>query len=31
MSIRLILMLAAVYGTLAFAEFIHDRSKSGML
>ena len=31
MSIRLLLILAAVYGTLAFAEFIHDRWKSGML
>jgi hypothetical protein len=30
-SIRLVLILAAVYGTLAFAEFIHDRWKSGML
>ena len=31
MSIRLLLILAAVYGTLAFAEFIHDRWKSRML
>ena len=30
-SIRLVLILAAVYGTLAFAEFIHDRWNSGML
>jgi hypothetical protein len=30
-SIRLVLILAAVYGTLAFVEFIHDRWKSGML
>ena len=30
-SIRLLLILAAVYGTLAFAEFIRDRWKSGML
>ena len=30
-SIRLLLILAAVYGTLAFVEFIHDRWKSGML
>jgi uncharacterized membrane protein YqjE len=31
LSIRLLLILAAVYGALAFAEFIHDRWKSGML
>jgi hypothetical protein len=31
MSIRLLLISATVYGTLAFAEFIHDRWKSGML
>jgi hypothetical protein len=31
MSIRLVLILAAVYGSLTFAEFIHDRWKSGML
>jgi hypothetical protein len=30
-SIRLVLILAVVYGTLAFAEFVHDRWKSGML
>jgi hypothetical protein len=30
-SIRLLLILTAGYGTLAFAEFIHDRWKSGML
>ena len=30
-SIRLVLILAAVYGSLTFAEFIHDRWKSGML
>jgi hypothetical protein len=30
-SIRWLLILAALYGTLAFAEFIHDRWKSGML
>ena len=31
LSVRLLLILAAVYGTLALAEFIHDRWKSGML
>jgi len=31
MSIRLLLITAAVYGTLALVEFIHDRGKSGML
>jgi len=30
-SIRLLLISAAVYGTLALAEFIRDRWKSGML
>ena len=30
-SIRLLLILAAVYGTIAFAEFIHDRWKRGLL
>jgi hypothetical protein len=30
-SIRLLLISATVYGTLAFAEIIHDRWKSGML
>jgi hypothetical protein len=30
-SIRVVLILAAIYATLAFAEFIHDRWKSGML
>ena len=31
MSIRLLLILAAVYGTLTFAEFVYERWKSGML
>ena len=31
LSVRLLLILAAVYGTLALAEFIHGRWKSGML
>ena len=30
-SIRLLLISAAAYGTLALAEFIQDRGKSGML
>jgi len=30
-SIRLLVISAAVYGTLALAEFIRDRWKSGML
>jgi uncharacterized membrane protein YjjP (DUF1212 family) len=30
-SIRLLLILAALYVTFALAEFIHDRWKSGML
>jgi len=30
-SVRLLLLLAVVYGTLALAEFIHDRWKKGML
>jgi hypothetical protein len=30
-AIRLVLILAVVYGTLTFAEFIHNRWKSGML
>ncbi len=30
-SIRLLLLLAAVYGTLALADFIRDRWKKGML
>ena len=30
-SIRLVPILAVVYGTLALAEFIHDRWKSRML
>jgi hypothetical protein len=30
-SIRLVPVLAVVYGTLALAEFIHDRWKSRML
>ena len=31
MSVRLLLISATMYGTLAFAEFIHGRWKSGML
>ena len=30
-SIRLLLLVAAVYGTLALADFIYDRWKKGML
>jgi uncharacterized membrane protein YqjE len=30
-SIRLLLLLAVVYGTLALADFIRDRWKKGML
>jgi uncharacterized membrane protein YbhN (UPF0104 family) len=30
-SVRLLLILAAVYGTMALAEFIRDRWKNGML
>jgi uncharacterized membrane protein YqjE len=30
-SIRLLLILAALYGTLAFADFIRDRWNKGML
>jgi uncharacterized membrane protein YqjE len=30
-SIRLLLLLAVVYGPLAVADFIHDRWKKGML
>jgi uncharacterized membrane protein YqjE len=30
-SIRLLLLLAVVYGALALADFIHDRWKKGML
>ena len=30
-SLRLLLLLAIVYGTLALADFIHDRWKKGML
>lgn len=30
-SIRLLLLLAAVYGTLALADFIYDSWKKGML
>jgi len=31
LSVRLLLLLAAVYGTLALADFIHDRWRKGML
>ena len=31
LSVRLLLLLAAVYGTLALADFVHDRWKKGML
>jgi uncharacterized membrane protein YqjE len=30
-SIRLLMLLAVVYGVLALADFIHDRWKRGML
>jgi len=31
LSVRLLLLLAAVYGTLVLADFIHDRWRKGML